>query len=528
LWVGADVGAAVLDVGSRQFRVTGIDEPTVPGLREIVPSTSVELFVPAARVGLDVVVLADCSGSMEVDDLPVEGIRWGTNSFRTRLEALKEALLHMLQARLRVAGRESRIALIRFTSQTEQRFPSGDGMVPLDATSPPELIAEFERAISYLNVGGGTDIAGALLRAAEVLDRHGKPENDRLVVLVSDGRPWVPKTAESTGELVFAADDPVSLTAHLHDRRRIRLHAIGISNNELYEAWLRRGKPDNPGLRPDHPLLEKLVEVGGGDPTRIGGIDVLEQYFRGLGAGLTRHIGTPAAPGAPPRLSGTTLDLARQHPGDQVVTKLQSAVACLKKSTLVLNEYARRIAGRELGDSIPFKISDKVSLIYEQGELLLPARSRYEFEIVLPRLHHVIVEDGPGRKRAQGAEPPAILVPIFECFRPLVNRLNPLRHEFVHDKSSNSGRDQRDVELAVKAMRHYVQADYLDPNDAARWAKFRLGLVEDAVDAVEKALELARQAAERPDAPEPEESPSVPQDTFPADHSLEFNLRIRN
>src|SRR6185312_14286284 len=102
------------------------------------------------------------------------------------------------------------------------------------------------------------------------------------------------KTAESTGELVFAADDPVSLTAHLHRRRRIRLHAIGISNNELYEAWLRRGYRDNPGLRPDHPLLERLVEVGGGDPTRIGGIDVLEQYFSGLGAGLTRHVGAPA------------------------------------------------------------------------------------------------------------------------------------------------------------------------------------------------------------------------------------------
>jgi hypothetical protein len=531
LWTALDVGSNVLEIGSRQFRVRAIDETGTHGLREIAQSTRIELFIPAARVGLDVVILADCSGSMEVDDLPVsaERVGGGGASYQTRLDALKEALLRMLQARLRTAGRESRFALLRFASEAEQRFPVGEGMVPLDSSSPREIIAAFEHAVRYLHVSGGTDIAGALLRGAELLDRHGKPGNDRLIVLVSDGRPWTPKAADATGEVVFAVDDPVSLMAHLHKRRNVRVHAIGISNDALYDDWLRRTRyRDGQGLRPDHPLLERLVEVGGGDPTRIGGIDVLEGYFSGLGAGLTRHVGNPAQAATKRPLTNNAIALLRQSGADDSIERSRSAMRRLQDGMLELNDYARRLAGRELGSWLPFEKTDEIDLYFTREELIIPVRSKYEFEAVLLRLHKVIVEQGPGRRKAKGATRPEVLHEIYECFREFVGRLNPMRQVYAHDKSSGSPDDQRDLDACVKAFLHYVRVIKIDSDDAARWSELRLHLLEDAANSTDRALEAARrQARDRGTAIVP--SPSMEAESAqPADHSFEFDLRVRN
>jgi hypothetical protein len=531
LWTGQDVGSNVLEIGSRQFRVRAIDQADRQDLREIVPSTQVELFLPAARVGLDIVILADCSGSMEVDDLPVsaERVGWGGSSHRTRLDALKEALLQMIAARLRTAGRESRMALVRFADLTHQRFPVGDGMMPVDATSPRELITTFEQAVRNLDIGGGTDIAGALLRAAELLDRHGKPGNDRLIVLVSDGRPWVPKSAESTGEVVFAVDDPVSLMAHLYKRRNIRVHAIGISNDALYDAWLRRrGYRDGVGLRPDHPLLARLVEVGGGDPTRIGGIDVLEGYFSGLGAGLTRHVGNLAQPAGARRLAESTMSLLRQGATTDVAERCRSAARRLHMGMLELNDYARRLAGRRLGSWIPFDKTDEIDLIFSREELLLSIKGQHEFETVLKRLHIVLIEQGPGRRQPKGAVTPDVLHEIYECFRPFVGRLNPIRQAYFHDKSSGSANDQHDLEACTRAFQHYLRVIRIDPNDAAGWSELRLLLLEDAASSTERALDAARRQAEKMGSAGIASPPTEVEANRPRDQSFVVDLRVRN
>lgn len=531
LWAGHDVGSNVLEIRSRQFRVRAIDQPELRAPREVVASTQIELFIPGARVGLDVVILADCSGSMEVDDLPVtgEGIDRVTVPYRTRLDALKEALRHMLQARLRIAGRESRIALLRFTDHTQQRFPAGEGMISLDGTSPPQVIEAFERAVQTLDIGGGTDIAGALLRAAELLDKHGKPGNDRLVVLVSDGRPWVPKNADATGEVVFAVDDPVSLMSHLYLRRNVRVHAIGISNDELYERWLRRrGYRDGVGLRPDHPLLERLVEVGGGDPTRIGGIDVLEGYFSGLGAGLTRHVGHPAQGTGVRNLAETTVSLLRQNAGGDLDERCRAAARRLADGMPAVNEYARRLAGRQLGPWTPFDMTDGIHVILNSGRLLTSVGSEDEFIPVLNNLHKVMVEQGPGRRNREGATMPEVLSGIYDCFRQFVGRLNPIRQVHLHDKTGGSAREQRDLESCVAALRHYLGVINIEPNDAARWSELRLLLLEDAARCTEDALNTARQVAGQVGVSEAEPAPETAPAGRPADHSMEFDLRVRN
>src|SRR5207245_10668399 len=81
------------------------------------------------------------------------------------------------------------------------------------------------------------------------------------------------------------------------------LSARGRRDQQTRHAWwrrCRRGVPGGVSITPNHRLLGELVQVGGGDPTRIGGVDVLEEYFGGLGTGVSRTVGTPAAPVLPP------------------------------------------------------------------------------------------------------------------------------------------------------------------------------------------------------------------------------------
>ncbi|MGI5241638.1 VWA domain-containing protein [Dactylosporangium sp. CA-139066] len=300
LWVPAAEDDLWLDVADVPYRVLQVDvAPARNVLARIGPRTVVELFAPGVRAGVDIVVLADCSGSMQVDDIPVprESMRaLRGQQHMTRMEALQEALLDLLAVRLQVAGRISRIALVSFEHTTEVRFPRGGGMAQLDASAPPEVISQFREAVSLLRPRGGTAIGNALHAAGDLLYQHGHQGNERLVVLVSDGAEWAPTGDLGTGEIIDAESEPVSMMEHLHTQMGIRLHAIGLSTRELF---LRR-YAHRPGITPDHELLEELVKVGGGDPTTIGGLEVLAEYFSGVGAGITHRV--RRALSTPPRM----------------------------------------------------------------------------------------------------------------------------------------------------------------------------------------------------------------------------------
>lgn len=274
----------------------------------ITERTEIEVFAAGVRSGVDIVVLADCSGSMGVEDLDAHGEGAvlagprGRGRKISRTQALRQAMYDLLEVRLKVDGRASRVALVEFTEQASARFPRAGGMVELDGSSPPGLVNEFRTAIAVLAAknGRGTDIGNALHEAANLLYYSGRPDNEKLIVLVSDGAHWTPRGDQGTGEVVRASEEPVSLMAHLHHNTGIRLHAIGISTPEHYRQWtVAMRQPFNPVLNPNHDLLEQLVAVGGGDPTTIGGMDVLAAYFSGLGAGITRTVRLDRAPSRP-------------------------------------------------------------------------------------------------------------------------------------------------------------------------------------------------------------------------------------
>jgi hypothetical protein len=280
-------------------RVEGVADGA---LGVVVEGTQVSLHIPGTRTGVDIVVLADCSGSMSIPDIevgmePRSGFwgRTGTPATIERMDAVQRALERLLDARMEVDGRVSRFAMLEFTHITRVRFPVGGGMADVDA-STPAAISQFRQAISLLRPqNAGTDIGQAIHSAAELLYTHGHPSNEKLIVLVSDGAEWAPKGAEFTGETLSAIDEPVSLMEHYHHAMGVRIHCIGVSDPEMYDRYFRaRARPGDrkhPSSVPNHELLENLIAVGGGDPSHIGGMDVLYEYFGGLGAGRTIELG---------------------------------------------------------------------------------------------------------------------------------------------------------------------------------------------------------------------------------------------
>ncbi|MBO3743235.1 vWA domain-containing protein [Actinoplanes flavus] len=218
---------------------------------------------------MDIVVLADCSGSMACDDIPdEEGQR-----YLTRMEALQRALRD-------VSRLPGRFALAAFTTEFEVVFPGTGTMADLGDGK------DLREAVALLRCQEkGTDLGKALYRAADLLHRYGVPGNDSLMVLVSDGTDWRPHEARTTGEVIPAAADPVLLTADLHRSLGVRLHTLGIGDEAMFQRWWdrqRREAEPPEFLRPNHRLLAELARAGGGEPTRSGGLDVLERYFAGL------------------------------------------------------------------------------------------------------------------------------------------------------------------------------------------------------------------------------------------------------
>lgn len=267
-------------------------EPTplsFPAVFEFGVESRIEIFFPRAKSGVDMVILADVSGSMSLEDLSHEA---GTGT--SRIRALRDALENLLNIRRELTGRVSRLALVAFDQDCTPVYPVAEGMVEFDALSEKSEVRRFEDAIQYLEPKGKyTDIGRALSYAAQLLWRHGRSENERLIVLISDGADWAPSGTDATGELQSATKDPVSLFADLSDRLGIRLHAVAVSSPQLFEEYarLKRVKVET-WMVPNHALLNRLAEEGSGELSRTGARHELIRFFADLGEGHARPIGS--------------------------------------------------------------------------------------------------------------------------------------------------------------------------------------------------------------------------------------------
>ena len=477
------------------FRVRsalGHDGAPLQGLVQIGADTEIELIAPGSRTGVDIVILADCSGSMNWDDIehPEDAVAGPSEwPYMTRMEALKRALNQMIDIRVHTVGRVSRIALVRFTDEAECIYPQHEAMAEIGGTDDPQAIAEFRTAVGLLQPQkAGTDIGKALHFASELLYRQGVPGNDRLIVLVSDGADWAPATEEKTGEVVAAASNPVSLMEELEQSLGIKLHAIGISDEDSFRVWwdryeqARRGDPHISAI-PNHGLLTELVRVGGGDPRRVGGLDILQEYFAGLGEGVTRYVGRPTAGRLRPLQAHLVTLSEPRHDEDKDLAEKRSALA---NNAQRLRYRCSRLSVRS-GAKAMYQKLEEVDKLLRLGRAV---QDEGEFRVWISDVDQMFRESLDSRLQERTPSRPYDILQVRELmWDGRLDKIRRLRNYMAHLTS------KPDDEVAVaRILMEFAGTKLIDPDDAQRWTRLQVGLLDDLVgllNDVQRVLEIA-------------------------------------
>ena len=389
----------------------------------------------------------------------------------------------MIDIREHTVGRVSRMALVSFTDRAVCVFPGQEGMAEIGGPDDPRSVDAFRRAVSELRFQeAGTDIGQALHYASELLHRHGVPDNDRLVVLVSDGAEWAPEDEETAGQAVAAVNDPVSLMEELEHSMNIKLHAIGISDEDSFRAWwdrYRRPAEGDPHVSvvPNHRLLTELVRVGGGDPRRVGGMEVLQEYFAGLGEGVTRRVGRPA-PGALPPLQGTLETLAEPLPDEDTV--LADRRVALAGRIIELRAACQQLS--VLCGAKPMYVATTDDTMRKLFRLGRPVRDEAEFGSWVTDLDHMFRELLESRLQETEPTRPYDLQEVRDLiWDGRINQIRLMRNYVNHVK-------HKPEEAAVIALIHqrFSGRKLIDEKDARQWTRVQVGLLEDLVDLLTK------------------------------------------
>jgi len=333
-----------------------------------------------------------------------------------------------------------------------------------------------------------TNIAQALQFAASHLSNYGRPENKRLIVLLSDGADWHPKSDDATGEMLGTAlEDPVSLMEQLHRAMNIHLHAIGISNEDLFEEYCHRTNSENaPGFAPNHALLTELLHVGGGDAARIGDASVLDDYFRGLGAGVVQqirimesHVAT-----APISEAERAKILARVQSAPKTVngrTSEQPELLELCKNVKLLyrdcNTKARMVAGFVLwgGD---WTTTEKHFEYIER-----PVSDQHSFGTFSRDLYNLIDELLPTEIRQW--KPGKALVPEVKLQitqylhnSETIKQISTLRNKL----GAHGAATQSSLENLAEAFQYFLRVKHIAESDSDSWIRLKKAILERTIE----------------------------------------------
>jgi len=251
-------------------------------------NTTLNLFVPHRKSGVDMVIVVDASGSMDLCDYVDASGR-----ARSRIEGVRGALETLLQRRLASGSRVSRIAVVLFGANTRMLYPLQDVMmVELESETQ---IEEMRESIRYLNQVGlerlrvdrmHTDISGALRYAAELLDYYAQEGNEKMLVLLSDGADWTEDTAgESDGEIVRTTHDPAVLADSLHYDSGVRIHTVSISDEQSLRRHEDRRYWNQGWAIPNTALLRKIADFTEGLFIESPDARALARLFDELGEG---------------------------------------------------------------------------------------------------------------------------------------------------------------------------------------------------------------------------------------------------
>jgi Mg-chelatase subunit ChlD len=250
------------------------------------------MFVPHQKGSVDMVVVVDGSGSMDLEDYLG---RDGRPS--SRLEGVKKALEVLVERRLRSITRVSKIAFVVFGSNSRVFFPhQSSDMTELNhEITRMELLDDIRKIndVSLRRLGvdrNGTNISQAIEYAADMLNYHSYEGNEKTILLLSDGADWKENNDYSSlGEPMPTANDPATLADDLYYVSEIRIHTIAISD----EQALNRFSPQHRGqvgAVPNPKLLKLIAENSHARVFANPDATVLADLFDELGEGMIYPI----------------------------------------------------------------------------------------------------------------------------------------------------------------------------------------------------------------------------------------------
>ena len=197
--------------------------------------------------GRDILMAVDISGSMEREDMIVDG------SQVNRLSAVKSVVGDFVTDR-----QGDRLGLILFGERAYLQTP-----LTFDSTTMQILLNEAQIGFA----GNGTAIGDAIGLAIKRL--QDRPENHRILILLTDG-------ANTAGEL-----DPVR-AATLANQAKVKIYTIGIGSDRQ-ESWGLFGKRvTNPSADLDEKTLMDIADITKGQYFRAHNPEELAEIYHEL------------------------------------------------------------------------------------------------------------------------------------------------------------------------------------------------------------------------------------------------------
>ncbi len=251
--------------------------------------TRLELFVPLRKKAVDMVILVDVSTSMDFRDY-IDA----NNHLGTRLMGVQKALQTLFDRRLASESRISNIAILVFSSEIASLFPPTSlSMTEVKQATRPDLQKSLRMLNgSYLSENilyrGGTNLVAALHKAMDTFDMCSQEENERLLLLLSDGADWTRKTDENRdGEVSGMTDDPVEMAEMSHHNSHIRIYTVAISDEKTFKQYIKDPRYINDAKAiPNTRLLRAIAASTSGKYYESPNARVLTKLFDELGQGI--------------------------------------------------------------------------------------------------------------------------------------------------------------------------------------------------------------------------------------------------
>jgi len=287
--------------------ISNIRTPTVFSIEDH-EHTEVNIFIPHRKGGIDMVIVVDASNSMiDMQDYgseqPIE--QRGFFNFLVnqqpkrlrRIEGVRQALETLLQQRLYSGSRVSHFALVAFGRNARIIYPSNsEEMVELTEREVETLRTKIrlQKNLTGLIDGTGSDIPEAMDLAATLLYKNARDDNEKIIILLSDGASWVEQKDTGSYQIEgrLGRDDPVMFADSLHYEGQIRIYTVAISNEEnarkyepeRYQEDMKREKGQRVWI-PNPDLLEKISTRTDGKFFSSPNAESLNKLFEDFGQG---------------------------------------------------------------------------------------------------------------------------------------------------------------------------------------------------------------------------------------------------